>query len=121
MAGGIAHDFNYILSAVLGYAKIAQTEAEKGTGLYRNMQEILQAGGRAIESKRISPDTPVMLSTRYSARINQEQAVAMGIRAFVSKPVLSKEIAKTISGFGRQLILTNSPEVKRSSRKRRLT
>ena len=50
----------------------------------------------ARELIRIKPQMPVILCTGYSARINQEQAIAVGIRAFVSKPVLRKEIAKTI-------------------------
>ena len=50
----------------------------------------------ARELIRIKPQMPIILCTGYSARINQEQAIAVGIRAFVSKPVLRKEIAKTI-------------------------
>ncbi|NNL76758.1 MAG: response regulator, partial [Desulfobacterales bacterium] len=50
----------------------------------------------AKELIQINPEIPVILCTGYSARINQEQAIAMGIRAFAYKPVLRKEIAKTI-------------------------
>ena len=50
----------------------------------------------AVELIRIKPEIPVILCTGYSARINKEQALAMGIKAFVSKPVLRKEIAETI-------------------------
>jgi len=50
----------------------------------------------ARELIRIKPEIPVILCTGYSARINPQQAAAMGIRAFVSKPVLRKDIAKTI-------------------------
>ena len=50
----------------------------------------------ARELIRIKPEIPVILCTGYSARINQQQATAMGIRAFVSKPVLTRDIAKTI-------------------------
>ncbi|NNL78231.1 MAG: response regulator, partial [Desulfobacterales bacterium] len=50
----------------------------------------------AQELMNISPDTPVILCTGYSERINREQALAMGIRAFVSKPVLRKEISNII-------------------------
>ena len=44
----------------------------------------------------IKPEIPVILCTGYSARINQQQAAAVGIRAFVSKPVLKRDIAETI-------------------------
>ena len=50
----------------------------------------------AKELIRIKPEIRVILCTGYSARINQEQALAAGIRAFISKPVLKKEIAETI-------------------------
>ncbi|NNL77047.1 MAG: response regulator, partial [Desulfobacterales bacterium] len=50
----------------------------------------------ARELIRIKPEIPVVLCTGYSARINQQQAAAMGIRAFVSKPILKRDIAKTI-------------------------
>ncbi|MBT8371296.1 MAG: response regulator, partial [Deltaproteobacteria bacterium] len=50
----------------------------------------------ARELIRIKPEIPVVLCTGYSARMNQQQAAAMGIRAFVSKPVLKKDIANTI-------------------------
>jgi signal transduction histidine kinase/ActR/RegA family two-component response regulator len=50
----------------------------------------------AKELIRIKPDIPIIICTGYSARINKEQALALGIRAFVSKPVLRRDIAKTI-------------------------
>ena len=50
----------------------------------------------AKEMKLISPETPVILCTGYSARINKKQATAMGIQTYVTKPVLRKIIAKTI-------------------------
>jgi PAS domain S-box-containing protein len=49
----------------------------------------------AKEMIHIRPETPVILCTGYSARINQQQAKAMGIRAFISKPVLKRDIAET--------------------------
>ena len=50
----------------------------------------------ARELIRIRPEIPVILCTGYSARINPQPAAAMGIRSFVSKPVLKKDIAETI-------------------------
>jgi len=50
----------------------------------------------AKELIRVKPEIPVILCTGYSARINQDQALAMGIRAFVPKPILRQEIAATI-------------------------
>jgi len=50
----------------------------------------------AREMIRIKPEIPVIICTGYSARINQQQAAAMGIRAFVIKPVLKREIVTTV-------------------------
>ena len=44
----------------------------------------------------IRPEIPVIFCTGYSAGINQRQAAAKGIRAFVSKPMLRRDIAETI-------------------------
>ena len=50
----------------------------------------------AGELMQIRPETPIILCTGYSAQINQQQAMAMGVRAFVSKPVLIRDLAETI-------------------------
>jgi len=50
----------------------------------------------ANELIRLRPEIPVILCTGYSSQINEQQAKAMGIRAFVSKPVLRRDIAETI-------------------------
>jgi PAS domain S-box-containing protein len=50
----------------------------------------------ALKLMEIRSDLPVILCTGFSARINEEKALALGIRAFVSKPVLKRQIAETI-------------------------
>ena len=45
---------------------------------------------------RLRPDIPVILCTGFSTKIDEKKAMAMGIRAFVSKPVLKREIAETV-------------------------
>jgi two-component system cell cycle sensor histidine kinase/response regulator CckA len=47
LAGGIAHDFNNILVAVIGYAELSLGSLTKKSPLYRNLNQILQAGMRA--------------------------------------------------------------------------
>jgi CheY-like chemotaxis protein len=44
----------------------------------------------------IRRDLPVILCTGFSARINKEKALALGIRAFITKPVLKRQLADTI-------------------------
>ena len=50
----------------------------------------------AGELIRIRPEILVILCTGYSAKVNEQQAMAMGIRAFVWKPVMKREIAITV-------------------------
>jgi CheY-like chemotaxis protein len=48
------------------------------------------------ELKRIRPDIPVILCTGFSSMIDEYKAKAMGIQAFVFKPILKRNIAETI-------------------------
>lgn len=47
LAGGIAHDFNNILAAVIGYADMAREHVAPGTTLAKDLDQVLNAGGRA--------------------------------------------------------------------------
>jgi len=48
------------------------------------------------ELMRVKPGLPVILCTGFSAKIDDKKALAMGIRAFVFKPVVKREIAQTV-------------------------
>jgi CheY-like chemotaxis protein len=50
----------------------------------------------AEELMKIRRDIPVILCTGFSSRINEQKALDIGIRAFISKPILKQEIAETI-------------------------
>jgi CheY-like chemotaxis protein len=50
----------------------------------------------AIELMKISPDIPVILCTGYSKKISGETASEIGIKAFVYKPVVKADLAKTV-------------------------
>jgi two-component system cell cycle sensor histidine kinase/response regulator CckA len=50
----------------------------------------------ASELMRIKPNIPIILCTGFSARMDEKKAMALGIRAFVSKPILKRDIAVTI-------------------------
>ena len=50
----------------------------------------------AIEMKKIRPDIPVILCTGYSKRISDEIARAIGIGAFLMKPVVKLKMARTV-------------------------
>jgi PAS domain S-box-containing protein len=50
----------------------------------------------ANELRRVRSDIPVILCTGFSARMDEKNPMDMGIQAFVSKPVLKREIAEAI-------------------------
>jgi CheY-like chemotaxis protein len=52
--------------------------------------------GLAKEILRIRPNKPIILCTGFSHQMDQEKALAMGIRAFVMKPFVLQEVAGTI-------------------------
>lgn len=45
---------------------------------------------------RIRPGTPIIVCSGYIADITQEQAEALGIRAYLSKPFVTEEMDSTI-------------------------
>jgi PAS domain S-box-containing protein len=47
LAGGIAHEFNNVLSAILGFTELAQTQVEPNSTVWNYQQEVLTAGWRA--------------------------------------------------------------------------
>jgi PAS domain S-box-containing protein len=49
LAGGIAHDFNNLLTGIMGYASYLQGQAETGTRLSRDLNQIERAAHRASE------------------------------------------------------------------------
>ena len=42
------------------------------------------------------PEIPIVLCTGFSELITKEQAIALGIQAFLTKPILRTELSKTI-------------------------
>jgi len=44
----------------------------------------------------IRPQLPVILCTGYSSRIDRETAMGMGIRAYLEKPVLRRDLAEAV-------------------------
>ncbi len=50
------------------------------------------------EILRIRPDIPILLCTGYSEMISEEEAEKMGLRAFVMKPLVLRELAEMVRG-----------------------
>ena len=45
----------------------------------------------------IRPDIPIILSTGYNELISEKQARALGIKAFLQKPIQINRLSETIS------------------------
>lgn len=50
----------------------------------------------AMELIALRPDIPVILCTGYSKKISAEKALNIGIKAFVYKPMVKADLAKTV-------------------------
>ncbi|MBW2115696.1 MAG: response regulator [Deltaproteobacteria bacterium] len=48
------------------------------------------------ELMQIRPDIPVIICTGFSERISDEKAKGMGIKAFVMKPIVIRDLANTV-------------------------
>ena len=52
LAGGIAHDFNNLLAVIMNFASFVQTEVPPGSAASEDVEQILEAAGRAAELTR---------------------------------------------------------------------
>lgn len=50
----------------------------------------------ARELIAVRPDIPIILCTGFSDRITEEQALSLGIRAFIMKPIVMREMSETV-------------------------
>ncbi len=77
--------------------KIFKEHAAKFDLVITDMTMPDMTGDRFAEKvMNIRPGIPVILCTGHSERISRETAKEMGIRAFVLKPVLAREMANTV-------------------------
>lgn len=92
----------------LGYVVVTRTSSIEALELFKAQKDkfdlvitdmtMPQMTGEKLAKAliRLRPDIPVILCTGFSTKIDEKKAMAMGIRAFVSKPVLKREIAETV-------------------------
>ncbi len=89
----------------LGYQVVARTSSVEALEVFRSQpdsfdllltdQTMQGMTGEALAKKvmAIRSDIPIVLCTGFSHNINEEKAKSMGIREFIMKPVLVREMA----------------------------
>jgi len=92
----------------LGYTVHNETDSLVALEVFRNNpqaydlvitdQTMPHLSGAALSKAlmKIRPDIPIILCTGYSSTLSEDQAKALGIRAFVMKPISKLELAQTI-------------------------
>ncbi len=92
----------------LGYQVTGMTSSQEALTLFGNSPDQfdlmvtdmampkLTGEGLAREVLKIRPDMPIILCTGFSASIDEEKALALGINAFINKPILRKNISETV-------------------------
>ena len=92
----------------LGYATTAKTSSLDALEIFRARPDTfdlivtdmtmpqMTGVGLAKEILRIRPEIPIILCTGHSETITEEKAKAMGIRAFVMKPLSRRSLAQVV-------------------------
>ena len=92
----------------LGYTVVTKTSSLEALELFRTKPDEfdlvitdmtmphMTGEELANELMFIRPDIPIILCTGFSRRVTEKKAKAMGIQAFVLKPILRQELAETI-------------------------
>jgi CheY-like chemotaxis protein len=94
-----------VLLETLGYRVLALTDSTRALTAFREAPQrfdlvitdqtmpVLTGAELARELLLIRPALPVILCSGYSSIMTKEKAAAMGIRAFVPKPLVKRELA----------------------------
>ena len=92
----------------LGYEVVTRTSSVKALELFKSQPDsfdlvitdmtmpTMTGDKLAREMMDIRSDIPIILCTGFSARMSETTALDLGIRAYVTKPVLMRQIAETI-------------------------
>jgi PAS domain S-box-containing protein len=92
----------------LGYAVVSETRSPEALILFTRQPDRFDlvitdmtmpgmTGDRlAKELRRIRPDIPIILCSGFSHYLNEEEAKAIGICAFLMKPFVLRELAETV-------------------------
>jgi PAS domain S-box-containing protein len=92
----------------LGYQVTARTDSAEALNIFQSnpdgfdliisdMNMPKMTGDQLVkEVMRIRPDIPVIVCTGFSERLNEEKAEAIGVKAFLMKPVVTSEMAEIV-------------------------
>jgi len=92
----------------LGYHVIAETSSKDALNAFRSNPESFDLvisdmtmpdmTGDQLAKKILSirPETPIVICTGFSERINKEQAEVLGVKGFLMKPVVKSDMAQMI-------------------------
>jgi DNA-binding NtrC family response regulator len=92
----------------MGYHVRARNSSTEALELFRSMPEAFdlvitdmtmpKMTGEQLskELKTIRPEIPIILRTGFSAAINESTAIRNGISAYIMKPILRYDMARTI-------------------------
>ena len=92
----------------LGYEVVGKTDSREALALVRNEPDRfdlvitdqtmpnLTGANLAVEIFKIRPEMPLILCTGYSSVVSEESALALGIKAYLAKPVERKLLAQTV-------------------------
>jgi CheY-like chemotaxis protein len=115
--GQLVEVMGQMLSA-LGYRVTAVRDSRNALRMFRENPESfdlvitdmtmpgMTGADLAREILRLRPDTPIILCTGYSELISEEEALKMGIRRYLLKPLfmgdVAREIRAVLAGHGRR-------------------
>ena len=97
-----------VMLGKLGYDVVVRTSSIEALELFRtkpdefdlvitDMTMPKMTGDKlAQEIMKVRPDIPIILCTGFSKRITEEKAKEIGIKAFVMKPLVMRDLAKTV-------------------------
>ncbi|MGB2906424.1 MAG: PAS domain S-box protein [Candidatus Aminicenantaceae bacterium] len=101
-------DLNNKLLASLGYHIIAVNNPQEALHIFQKQPQSfdllitdiampeMPGDELARNILKIRPDLPVILISGFTSRLNEEEARAMGINAFLAKPVMKRTLAETV-------------------------
>jgi len=92
----------------LGYKVTARTSSLEALGSFRDSPDKfdlvitdmampnMPGDELSVELNKIHPDIPVLLCTGFSETLSKEKAASLGIKGFLLKPIVMKDIAQKI-------------------------